>query len=405
MLGWLLRKIIASGTLTVIGPEGFSQTYGDGGEPAVAIRIHSDATIRHLVRDPAMAAGEAYMDGLLTIEAGKLQDFMFICACAIERLDALPLFAARRTLLRPLHLAQRFNSRRRSIANVAHHYDLSGQLYDLFLDADRQYSCAYFENGDETLEQAQAKKKNHNAAKLCLKPGKKVLDIGSGWGGLALTLAKLHPGIEVTGLTLSQEQLGVARDRAAAAGLQNRVRFELRDYRDEPGSYDRIVSVGMLEHVGLGGLQSYFNTVQRLLKSDGVALLHAIGIKGQPGEPNSWLRKYIFPGSYCPSLSQVLPTIEKAGLWTTDIEILRLHYAKTLDAWANRFAANRYAVEALYDSRFCRMWEFYLRGCEGGFRYGPMMVFQIQLARTRDAVPLTRDYMNAPAGQTAPERV
>jgi cyclopropane-fatty-acyl-phospholipid synthase len=287
---------------------------------------------------------------------------------------------------------------------VAHHYDLNGRLYSLFLDRDRQYSCAYFPRGDETLEEAQAAKKRHIAAKLCLnRPDLQVLDIGCGWGGMALTLARDY-GARVTGITLSTEQLAEARHRAAAEGLEDRVSFELLDYRSLDRRFDRIVSVGMFEHVGVGYYRTFFETVGRCLQPDGVALLHSIGRSGTPGCTNSWIAKYIFPGGYTPALSEVMPAIEKSGLLVTDVEILRLHYAETLRQWRWRFAANRDAIASLYDERFCRMWEFYLCGAELSFRREGNMVFQVQLAHQQTAVPLTRDYITV-AEAAAVERV
>jgi cyclopropane-fatty-acyl-phospholipid synthase len=286
-----------------------------------------------------------------------------------------------------------YNPAPRAQRNVAHHYDLNGRLYSLFLDRDRQYSCAYFPRGDETLEQAQVAKKRHIAAKLCLdRPGLHVLDIGCGWGGLALTLAREH-GARVTGITLSAEQLAEARACAAAEGLADRVSFEMLDYRALTQRFDRIVSVGMFEHVGVVHFRAFFDTVARCLEPDGVALLHAIGRDDGPGSTNPWIAKYIFPGGYCPALSEVLPPIEASRLVTTDIEILRLHYAETLHHWRRRFAANRDTIGALYDERFCRMFEFYLAGSEIAFRREGQMVFQIQLAHRQTAVPLTRDYV------------
>jgi cyclopropane-fatty-acyl-phospholipid synthase len=289
------------------------------------------------------------------------------------------------------------NAVARARRNVAHHYDLNGRLYSLFLDRDRQYSCAYFPTGTETLEEAQALKKRHIAAKLKLdRPGGaeplEVLDIGSGWGGMAITLARDF-GVRVTGITLSQEQLAESRRRAEAAGLSDRVRFELADYRGWDRPVDRIVSVGMFEHVGIGNYAGFFAKVREALKPDGVALIHAIGMMEGPGSINPWMAKYIFPGAYCPALSEIMPAIEKAGLWVTDLEILRLHYALTLAEWRRRFAANRDAIQALYDERFCRMFEFYLAGCEMAFRVGDHMNWQVQLTRDKATLPLTRDWM------------
>jgi cyclopropane-fatty-acyl-phospholipid synthase len=292
-------------------------------------------------------------------------------------------------LLRTLHT---YNPIGRAQRNVAHHYDLSGTLYDLFLDADRQYSCAYFVGDNDSLEVAQDNKKLHLAAKLLLQPGQKVLDIGSGWGGLALYLARLA-GVDVTGVTLSTEQQKVAQDRARAAGIADKVRFHLRDYREESGTYDRIVSVGMFEHVGAAHYREFFAKARDLLTEDGVMLLHSIGRMEPPGGTNPWLRKYIFPGGYTPALSEVFAAAERVGLWVTDVEVLRLHYAATLREWRRRFESNRDKIRAIYDERFCRMWEFYLVGCELSFRHLGQMVFQMQLARRLDTVPLTRDYI------------
>jgi cyclopropane-fatty-acyl-phospholipid synthase len=291
--------------------------------------------------------------------------------------------------VRRLH---QYNPVRRARRNVAHHYDLSDQLYELFLDRDRQYSCAYFRSREDDLDTAQENKKRHIATKLLLRPGQKVLDIGSGWGGLALYLAA-ECGVDVTGLTLSEEQHKVAQRRAAAAGLADRVRFHLRDYRQEPGRYDRLVSVGMFEHVGVNQYPTFFRKVGELLAPDGVALLHSIGRMDGPGTTNPWLRKYIFPGGYSPALSEVVPGAEGARLWITDIEVLRLHYAETLRAWRARFQQNRERIRALYDERFCCMWEMYLVGAELAFRRDGHLVFQMQLAKQVDTVPLTRDYM------------
>ena len=286
-----------------------------------------------------------------------------------------------------------FNPAQRSRRNVAHHYDLNGRLYSLFLDRDRQYSCAYFPRGDETIDEAQVAKKRHIAAKLLLfRPGLSVLDIGCGWGGLALTLARDY-GACVTGITLSTEQLTEARARAKAEGLEDRVTFELLDYRSLHRRFDRIVSVGMFEHVGVGYYQEFFGVVKRCLAPDGIALLHSIGRSDGPSSTNPWISKYIFPGGYCPSLSEVFPAIEKTGLIATDVEILRLHYAETLRHWRRRFMANRDAIATIYDERFCRMFEFYLAGCELAFRRQHHMIFQIQVTRDQSSAPLTRDYM------------
>ncbi|MGH6913140.1 MAG: class I SAM-dependent methyltransferase, partial [Geminicoccales bacterium] len=289
------------------------------------------------------------------------------------------------------HLHQ-YNPVRRAKANVAHHYDLSGRLYELFLDADRQYSCGYFTHRHDDLERAQLDKKRHLAAKLLLEPGQRVLDIGSGWGGLALHLAETA-NVEVVGLTLSEEQHKISQARAEAAGLGGKVTFKLRDYREEDGRYDRIVSVGMFEHVGPGHYDEFFEKVRSLMTADGVCLLHSIGRKDPPGLTAVWITKYLFPGGYTPALSETIAAVERTGMWITDVEVLRLHYAETLKEWNRRFQENRDKVEALYDARFCRMWEFYLQSCEVAFRRMSWMVFQMQIAKALETVPLTRDYI------------
>jgi cyclopropane-fatty-acyl-phospholipid synthase len=291
-----------------------------------------------------------------------------------------------------LRRVQQANHRAAARRNVAHHYDISNDLYRRFLDADMQYSCAYFPRAGMTLEEAQAAKKAHIAAKLDLAPGMRVLDIGSGWGGMALSLAAEH-GAQVTGVTLSTEQLALARERAAKAGLAERVRFELKDYRDLNEPFDRVVSVGMLEHVGAPNLRAYFQTVRRLLADDGVALVHTISRMTPPSLTNGFTRKYIFPGGYVPSLSELTTAVEDAGLWIADLEILRIHYAETLRHWRARFMADL-EIPDLYDARFRRMWEYYLASAELGFRYGTQMVAQLQLCKRVDALPITRDYIH-----------
>jgi len=393
LLAHLLRHIIRRGRLTLIDSAGRSYSFGEPPGPVAAIRVHTRALERRMFWNPRIAVGEAYMDGTLTMEQGDIYDFLSLVMGNIST-------APRSAMLSPLYLGfdrwvrwlQQHNPIGRAQQNVAHHYDLSSTLYDLFLDADRQYSCAYFEHPSDDLETAQANKKRHIASKLLLEPGQRVLDIGSGWGGLGLYLAQ-ETGVDVTGLTLSVEQHKLANERVAAAGLEDRVRFEIQDYRLDQRRYDRIVSVGMFEHVGVNHYQEYFNKIADLLTDDGVALIHAIGRQDGPGTTNPWVRKYIFPGGYCPAVSEVLPRIERAGFWVTDMEILRLHYAETLRHWRQRFLANWDRVKALYDERFCRMWEFYLAASEAGFRVQDLMVFQIQLAKRVDAVPITRDYM------------
>lgn len=395
LLDPLLKKTIRYGSLTVIDPKGRSTTYGDGSGFPLVVRIHNTQTALKILFDPQMAVGEAYMEGTLTVEIGTIYDVVDL---VFRNIGLSPLKYPLSGVIERLRTAFRrlaqFNPAGRSRKNVAHHYDLSDTLYDLFLDGDRQYSCAYVMDPSDTIETAQAQKKRHLAAKLLLNPGQSILDIGSGWGGLGLYLAETGSG-SVTGLTLSTEQFRVSQERVAAAGLSDRLRFKLQDYRDEHGQYDRIISVGMFEHVGVTHFDDYFQMVARCLKEDGVALIHAIGRPDGPGHTNPWITKYIFPGGYCPSLSEVIPSIERAGLLITDIEILRLHYAETLRLWRERFEKNRAKIRALYDERFCRMWEFYLITSELSFRHQGQMVFQIQLAKRGNAVPITRDYITA----------
>lgn len=387
-----LKRLVRHGRLTVIDASGHAHTFGDGVGPAATIRLTNRSVERRLLLNPELAVGEAYMDGALVMVEGSVADLLDILMGNLGRGAVGPFMrfnAGLRYLARRL---RQVNGRLGARRHVAHHYDLSEKLYDLFLDAERQYSCAVFEHDADTLDQAQRNKLARLAAKLALKPGDSVLDIGSGWGGLAFWLAGRH-GANVTGITLSTEQLAWAKDAADRRGLARRVDFRLQDYRDVTGRFDRIVSVGMLEHVGVGHYDAFFRTVARLLKDDGAAVIHAIGRSDGPGATNPWIAKYIFPGGYTPALSELLPAIERAGLWVTDIEILRLHYAKTLAAWRARFLVRRAEALALYDERFCRMWEFYLAAAEMGFRHQGLMVFQIQLARRVDALPPTRDYM------------
>jgi cyclopropane-fatty-acyl-phospholipid synthase len=385
------RSFIRRGSLQVTTARGRRFVLGDAtGEP-VAVRFLTSEAERRVLIDPELRLGEAFMDGSFVVEEGSIADFLGL---AMAQYGVPPAWlrppAHLRYLWRRLRQA---NMRGRARRNVAHHYDLSGRLYSLFLDADRQYSCAYFETPDTTLDDAQLAKKRHLAAKLLIKPGNRVLDIGSGWGGLALYLAEICQA-NVTGITLSDEQLALARGRASEKGLTQAVDFRLEDYRDVTGAFDRIVSVGMFEHVGVNFYDQFFRKCASIIKDDGVILLHSIGRPEGPSYTNPWIDKYIFPGGYIPALSEVLPAIERAGLLVTDIEILRLHYAETLKAWRERFLARREEVERIYDARFCRMWEFYLAASEMSFRHQAMMVFQIQLAKRQDVVPITRDYIS-----------
>jgi cyclopropane-fatty-acyl-phospholipid synthase len=392
LLARLLERMITIGRLRLMDAGGGFHTFEGSPGPNVTVRLHNPALHWKLAIRPRLFVGEAFMDGSLTIEEGSLYDFIDLLAINLEALpEGLPVRFLN-GLIAPLRRLHQYNPRHRAQANAAHHYDLSDQLYELFLDRDRQYSCAYFRDGPEDLDTAQFHKKQHIAAKLLIRPGLRVLDIGSGWGGLALYLAS-ECGADVTGLTLSLEQFNAATRRAAVAGLADRVRFHLRDYREETGQYDRIVSVGMFEHVGVNHYHAFFAKLKSLLAPDGVALLHSIGRKDGPGSTNPWIRKYIFPGGYVPALSEVLPRVEEVRLWVTDIEVLRLHYAETLRAWRQRFEQNRDRVRAIYDERFCRMWEVYLVASEIAFRRQDLMVFQMQLAKAVSAVPVTRDYV------------
>jgi cyclopropane-fatty-acyl-phospholipid synthase len=392
----ILRQLVCKGRLTVRWPDGQRTSYAgpvDSGTTA-GVAIADARTIRRLVFNPTLTMGEAYMDGRLTPDGCGIYDVLDVLALN-SRANAKghPVARLRSALGVIRRRIDQYNPAHRARRNAAHHYDLNGRLYSLFLDRDRQYSCAYFPHGDETLEQAQITKKRHIAAKLCLdRPGLSVLDIGSGWGGLALTLARDH-GAQVLGITLSTEQLAEARARAMAEGLADRVTFELLDYRMLDRSFDRIVSVGMFEHVGVVHYRAFFDTVARCLTPDGMALLHSIGRSDGPSFTNPWIAKYIFPGGYCPALSEVLSPVEKSGLIVTDVEVLRLHYAETLRHWRRRFTANRDTIASLYDERFCRMFEFYLCGAEIAFRREHHVVFQIQLSHRQTAVPLTRDYI------------
>jgi len=395
LLARLLDKCVSAGRLTIVDAAGARHTIGhrQDGAPDVTVRVRDRAAQRRLLYNPKLAFGELYMDGRLTIEHGSLYELLDLLCSAVGEFEENTWIGrfggAYGRLTRRL---RQYNPVSKARRNVAHHYDLSGRLYDLFLDEDKQYSCAYFNSDSDSLEEAQHNKKRHIAAKLLLEPGQKILDIGCGWGGLALYLAR-EAEAEVTGLTLSAEQHGVAEKRAAMAGLARKVSFRLQDYREEPETYDRIVSVGMFEHVGVTHYREFFGKLRSMLKEDGVALLHTIGRAGPPGSTNPWLAKYIFPGGYTPALSEIMSAIEKEGLWVTDIEVLRLHYASTLREWRLRFEANRDEIRDLYDERFCRMWDFYLTGCELSFRRMDQLVFQIQIARRQDAVPLTRGYI------------
>ena len=391
LLSNMLKRLIKVGTLRLIDANDGVTEFKGTDNPVVTARLTDPDLPLKLFRNPDLYAGESYMDGTMTFEEGStLNDFLVLFSLNRSSMDSYPLQKILRKISRALRAIQQHNPIGKAQKNVAHHYDLSAELFKLFLDKDMQYSCAYFENGDETLEEAQEKKKRHLAAKLKLADGQRILDIGCGWGGLALDLAK-RADVEILGVTLSEEQLKIATERAKAEGLSDRVKFELLDYRKITGTFDRIVSVGMFEHVGTKHYDEFFKHVYDLLTDDGIALLHSIGRMSPPSTTSPWIRKYIFPGGYSPALSEVFGATERQHLWVSDVETLRVHYADTLAEWNKRFQENRDKIAALYDERFCRMWEFYLITCEMIFRTGPKMVFQMQLARTREAAGRTRD--------------
>ena len=392
LLDRAFKAVLAQGTMRVTGPDGVTRSYGDGMGSPVHLLIKTTEAARKLVFDADLFLGECYMDGSIDVKDCTIYDVLALLMANVEA-NKMPaparlMYGLRRFKKR----IDQYNPVGKAKENVAHHYDLSGALYDLFLDRDRQYSCAYFEGPEASLEDAQLAKKRHLAAKLMIKPGMKVLDIGSGWGGLGLYLAETC-GAEVTGVTLSEEQHKLSNERAEQRGIADRVRFHLKDYRHLDQRFDRIVSVGMFEHVGVGHFAEYFGKIRTLLADDGAAVVHSINRSDGPGATSAWVKKYIFPGGYIPALSEVVPQIEGAGLYITDIEILRLHYAETLREWAHRFADHRDRARDIYDERFCRMWEFYLAASECAFRFGGMNNFQIQFCRNQHALPLTRNYM------------
>ena len=386
-----LVRIVTMGRLSVTTAKDKRLSYGDGSGPAVSVRFTDSLAQWAFLSDADMKLGELFMDGRFVVEEGSIYDFISLLLREAQNTThpwSARFIDALRARFRKLKWP---NLPGRSKRNVAHHYDLDGRLYELFLDEDRQYSCAYFEHPDQSLEEAQSAKKRHLAAKLLLEPHQRVLDIGCGWGGLARHIgARLTKG-EVLGITLSEEQLAYAR--SSLDQRDGRVSFDLQDYRHLNGRFDRIVSVGMFEHVGAASYATFFKTCARLLDDDGVMVLHTIGCSSTPGFTTPWVNKYIFPGGYIPSLSEIVPHIEKAGMMVTDVEVLRLHYASTLQIWRERFMAKREAAKALYDERFCRMWEFYLAAAEAAFRYEDLVVFQIQIAKRNGAVPMTRNYI------------
>ena len=394
LLKHLFKRVVRQGTLRVYDADGCLHEFiGKPAEPIVTIRLHDRKLYRSLFLNGKMTIGEAYTDGSLTFEEGStVHDFLGLMVRNQASVAAHPMLKAVNRFNRFLKPLRQMNPVGKAQENVAHHYDLSARLYELFLDEDRQYSCAYFCTPEDTLEVAQENKKRLLAAKLDLQPGQKILDIGCGWGGLSLFLAQ-QANVEVLGVTLSREQLAIANERAQAMGLADRVRFELMDYRHLDQKFDRIVSVGMFEHVGISHYNEFFAKLKALLTDDGVAVLHSIGRSSPPGSSSPWIHKYIFPGAYAPALSEVFPHVENNRLWVTDLEILRIHYADTLLEWHRRFLENRDEIAELYDERFCRMWEFYLLSVETSFRTGDAMVFQMQLTKRSDTLPLTRHYL------------
>ena len=392
LLSQMLKRLIKKGSLKVINYDG--REYVFSGEPgrSATMRFHHKSVANKLLLYPKLRLGEIFMEEEMTVEDGDIYDLLELIVENLDWRANHPFASLSDFLQKVVWLVTKYNPRGRSLHNVAHHYDLSDKLYELFLDEHRQYSCAYFKSAEDSLEQAQQQKMTHVLAKLCLEPGQKVLDIGCGWGGLARFIAA-NSQAHVTGVTLSKNQLAYAKDMAVKTGLQDNVDYHLRDYRDVDEQYDRIVSVGMFEHVGEPHYPTYFKKVKDVLAEDGVALIHTIGAANAPSPINPWIQKYIFPGSYIPSLSQLAPVIEKAGLYIADVEILRVHYADTLRAWRTRFLANRDKAAEIYDERFCRMWEYYLSSVEAAFRLGSLVVFQVQLTKKIDAAPITRDYI------------
>ncbi|WP_294393599.1 cyclopropane-fatty-acyl-phospholipid synthase family protein [uncultured Sphingomonas sp.] len=391
------QKLIKRGELTVHAADGKTYHYGkpEPGRDPVTVRFTDGATPRKVVLAPSLAAGEAYVDGRLVMEQGDIHALLDLVTWNNRwesRSDRRNLEARARMPGDPFGWLRTYNQERQSRRNVAHHYDLSARLYDLFLDADRQYSCAYFTDRDNSLDQAQLDKKAHIAAKLYLKPGVRVLDIGCGWGGMALYLHQ-KTGAEVLGITLSEEQLKIARARAEEAGVADKVRFELIDYRKVSGKFDRVVSVGMYEHVGPAHFRTFAAKCRSLLTDDGVMLLHTIGRLGMRRPTDTWTTKYIFPGGYIPTLSEIAEASESARLITADVETLRLHYGYTIEHWLRRTQARKAEIVAMYDERFYRMWEFYLAGSVTGFINSQMVNYQVQYIRDRTALPITRDYM------------
>jgi cyclopropane-fatty-acyl-phospholipid synthase len=390
LIARMLSRLVREPRIDVVFADGSLHSAGSGSTAAVRLRIADRETEWRLALDPELALGEAVMDGRVIVERGTLYQLLEALVCGLSRQPPSAWAGALGRLRTSIRRIKQHNTPSWAKSNVHHHYDLKRAFFELFLDADQQYSCAFFERPDATLEEAQEAKKRRIAAKLALKPGQRVLDIGSGWGGLGLSIAR-QTGGHVTGITLSEEQFARSSERAAESGLP--VEFRLQDYRDVKERFDRVVSVGMFEHVGVGYYRDYFRKISELLVDDGVALIHTIGRATPPGATNPFIAKHIFPGGYIPALSEISAAVEKEGLVITDVEVLRLHYAQTLKAWRERFLARRGEAVAMYDERFARMWEFYLAASEASFRYDGLVVFQLQLAKRLDTLPMTRDYM------------
>lgn len=393
LLGNLLRSFIRNGTLKIQDASGAVHEFGDGSDAVrVSLRLHNRSVARRLFFNPELIAAEAYMDGTLTCEDGTtIHDLLFLFSINRAALGAHPVQGSLRRIWRARRRRQQQNSVERAKSQAQHHYDLSEDLYRLFLDEGMNYSCAFFHSPEDSLEDAQKAKLARIVRKLDIKPGMTICEIGGGWGSLAIELARA--GADVVSLNVSPDQMAVAQQRVDAAGVAANVRFVLQDYREFSGQFDRVVSVGMMEHVGIGHFDEYFGKVRDLLAPGGLALVHSVGRMTPPGTTGPFIRKYIFPGGYVPALSEVFEVTERLGLWVADMEVLRLHYYHTIRHWRLRFAANRDAARALYDERFCRMWEFYLSAVELGFLHGSNMVFQLMISRERDDVPVVRDYM------------
>jgi cyclopropane-fatty-acyl-phospholipid synthase len=414
LLDKMLKKLVKKGEVTVVDYDGKEYRYGapDPNFKPLRLRLTDKGAAWHIAKDPRVGAGEAYMDGRLVVEGdGDIRDLILLARynSPFEKKGGAlkPKGPVRKASSRIAARVDQINWKTRSRRNAEHTYNLTRQLYELFLDEDRQYTMAYYRDIGNSLEQAQLDKKAHIAAKLYLKPGMKVLDIGCGWGGLALYLHK-HYDVDVLGVALAPDQIQFSRERAAEAGVSDRVKFELIDYRDVPGKFDRIVNVGLIEHLGTPHYPGFFAKCRDLLTPDGVMVSHCCGRMGKPGLTDAWTRKYIFPGGYIPALSELVSEAERHKMIVTDTEAMRYHYAHTLEEWYRRTMAHQKEITALYDERFFRMWQFYLAGAEGAFRYGGLVNWQVQFVKSRDAIPMTRDYMyeesaRLRASDTAPQ--